>query len=43
MKTVLGALLVCLTVAGVSACDNMTTRQRDTAMVPPAIALLAHC
>jgi osmotically inducible lipoprotein OsmB len=32
MKTVLSALLVCLTVAGVSACDNMTTRQRDTAI-----------
>jgi osmotically inducible lipoprotein OsmB len=32
MKTVLGALVVCLTVAGVSACDNMTTRQRDTAI-----------
>ena len=32
MKTVLSALLVCLTVAGLSACDNMTTRQLDTAI-----------
>ncbi len=32
MKTLIGALALCMTVVGLGACDNMTTRQRDTAI-----------